>query len=58
MLMENLMLNVDDEVVVKYDLKGSRRNRFISNKAKGQVTLDNNFLYDFKSRPLPLQYSM
>ena len=30
-LMENLLLNVDDKVCIKYDLKGSRRNRYINN---------------------------
>lgn len=54
MLMENLLLNIDEENVIKYDLKGSGRNRFINNKIKGAVTLDNNFLFDFKSRPIPL----
>jgi len=58
MLMENILLNVNEESVIKYDLKGSRRNRFITNKVKGAVTLDNNFLFDFKSRPIPMQYSM
>lgn len=56
--MENILLNVNEESVIKYDLKGSRRNRFITNKVKGAVTLDNNFLFDFKSRPIPMQYSM
>ena len=56
--MENLLLNVDDKVCIKYDLKGSRRNRYINNSKQGQVTLDNNFLYDRKSRPIPMQYTM
>lgn len=29
LLMENLMLNIDEKVSIKYDLKGSRRNRYI-----------------------------
>mmetsp|Transcript_25743 Transcript_25743/g.34399 ORF Transcript_25743/g.34399 Transcript_25743/m.34399 type:complete len:101 (-) Transcript_25743:430-732(-) len=56
--MENLLLNVDDSVAIKYDLKGSRRNRFIQRKSAQQVTLDNNLLFDRKSRPLPMQNSM
>ena len=55
--MENLLLH-SDEQCVKYDLKGSRRNRYIHKKSDNIVTLDNNFLQDMKSRPIPLQYSM
>jgi hypothetical protein len=43
LLMENLLLGVDENVI-KYDLKGSRRNRYIKEKYPGRVTLDNNFL--------------
>jgi 1-phosphatidylinositol-3-phosphate 5-kinase len=57
MLMENLLLHTDENSI-KYDLKGSKRNRFIKEKTKGKVTLDNNFLQDMKSRPIPIQYSM
>lgn len=56
--MENLLLQVDEQNCLLYDLKGSRRNRFIPNKRPGQVTLDNNYLQDMKSKPVPLQYSM
>ena len=56
-LMENLLLH-SDETCVRYDLKGSRRNRYIVKKSPTQVTLDNNFLQDMKSRPIPMQYSM
>ena len=28
-LMENLLLNVDESVAIKYDLKGSERSRFV-----------------------------
>lgn len=28
-LMENLLLGVDESVAIKYDLKGSERNRFV-----------------------------
>ena len=45
-MMENLLLGVDDSVAIKYDLKGSKRNRFIPNAKPSEVTLDNNFLYD------------
>lgn len=55
-LMENLMLGVDHDVARKYDLKGSERNRFVPGKLPGMVALDTNFLYDFKSRPIPLQF--
>lgn len=51
--MENLLLGVDDNCV-RYDLKGSGRNRYINKKNKNDVTLDTNFLQDFKSRPIPL----
>jgi 1-phosphatidylinositol-3-phosphate 5-kinase len=58
-MMENLLLGVDDTAsVVKYDLKGSRRNRYITGRKDGKVTLDNNFIFDMKSRPLPMQYQM
>ena len=53
-LMENLLLDVDNSVAIKYDLKGSRRNRFVHNTKPGEVTLDNNFLFDMRSRPIPL----
>lgn len=33
LLMENLNLNVDESVAIKYDLKGSRRNRYIQRKS-------------------------
>ena len=46
LMMENLLLGVDDSVAIKYDLKGSKRNRFIPNAKPSEVTLDNNFLYD------------
>ncbi len=55
--MENLLL-ASDETCAKYDLKGSKRNRYIVKKSATEVTLDNNFLQDLKSRPIPLQYSM
>ena len=29
LLMENVMLGIDEKVSIKYDLKGSRRNRYI-----------------------------
>lgn len=57
LLMENLLLGVDKDCI-KYDLKGSKRNRYIYDYKPGQVTLDNNFLFDMKSRPIPMQYSM
>ena len=45
-MMENLLLGVDESVAIKYDLKGSKRNRYNPNARPGEVTLDNNFLYD------------
>lgn len=57
-LQENLLVNVDEKVAIKYDLKGSRRNRFIPRAKAHQVTLDNNFLYDRQCRPIPMQYMM
>lgn len=56
--MENLLLGIDDKVSIKYDLKGSRRNRFIARAKPQQVTLDNNFLFDRKSRPITMHHSM
>lgn len=53
-----MLLNADEEVSIKYDLKGSRRNRYIPRSKKQQVTLDNNFLYDRGSRPIPMHYAM
>ena len=57
LMMENLLLGVNDKIVKKYDLKGSKRNRYIANAKEGHVTLDNNYLYDMRSRPIPMQYS-
>ena len=56
-MMENLLLNIDNNVAIKYDLKGSKRNRYIANAKPSEVTLDNNFLYDYRSRPITMQYS-
>lgn len=55
-LMENLLLGVDESVAIKYDLKGSERSRYVHIKSHKQVALDTNFLYDMKSRPIPLQF--
>jgi 1-phosphatidylinositol-3-phosphate 5-kinase len=55
--MENLLLHADP-CCAKYDLKGSRRNRYVNKKSETQVTLDYNFLQDHKSRPIPMQYSL
>jgi 1-phosphatidylinositol-3-phosphate 5-kinase len=57
-MMENILLNINEETCVKYDLKGSRKKRYIAKKQKGQVLLDNNFLFDQSSRPLALNYAM
>ena len=46
LMMENLLMGTDETVSIKYDLKGSKRNRYIPNSKPGEVTLDNNFLYD------------
>ena len=57
--MENLLLGIEDQSnILKYDLKGSRRNRYILGRKEGKVTLDNNFIQDMRSRPLPMQYQM
>ena len=39
-------------------MKGSRRNRYIPRTKQQAVTLDNNFLDDRKSRPIPMMYAM
>lgn len=31
-MMENIQLNINDDVCIKYDLKGSKLKRYISNK--------------------------
>jgi hypothetical protein len=54
--MENLLLNVDESVAIKYDLKGSERSRFAQIKSSRQVALDTNFLYDMKSRPIAMHF--
>lgn len=56
--MENLLLGVDENVAIKYDLKGSERNRYVPIVSRKQVALDTNFLHDMKSRPIPLQFQM
>jgi 1-phosphatidylinositol-3-phosphate 5-kinase len=58
LMMENLLLGVDESETIKYDLKGSRRNRYSVGNRDGKVTLDNNFLKDMRSRPIPMQYQM
>mmetsp|Transcript_42701 Transcript_42701/g.41023 ORF Transcript_42701/g.41023 Transcript_42701/m.41023 type:complete len:184 (-) Transcript_42701:372-923(-) len=57
-IMENILLDIDEENCVKYDLKGSKRKRYIVTKSKGQVLLDNNFLQDFNAKPIAMDYVM
>lgn len=55
-LQENLFINPKPGKQLIYDLKGSKRNRWASlNKS---VHLDTNFLFDFNSMPLTLDYAM
>lgn len=55
-LQENLFINPKPGKMLIYDLKGSKRNRWASlNKS---VLLDTNFLFDFNSMPLTLDYAM
>lgn len=51
--MENLLLHCDENCL-KYDLKGSRRNRYVMKKTQQEVALDNNFIQDYKSKPIPM----
>ena len=55
-LQENLFVNPKSEKQLIYDLKGSKRNRFAP--LHKRVLLDNNFLLDFNSMPLTLDYAM
>ena len=55
-LQENLFVNPKSEKQLIYDLKGSKRNRFAA--LHKRVLLDNNFLLDFNSMPLTLDYAM
>jgi len=57
-MMENISIGINEKNVVKYDLKGSRRKRFIEKKKEGQVLLDNNFLFDHASKPICMDYVM
>ena len=54
-LQENLFVNMKIGKQLIYDLKGSRRNRFALPANK--VLLDNNFLFDFNSMPITLDYA-
>lgn len=58
---ENLNFGIkpeDEEHIIRYDLKGSSLNRFVKNKDPNVVLHDNNFLWDFKGKPLPIRYQM
>lgn len=55
-LQENLFVNPKGGKQLIYDLKGSKRNRFAPLNKK--VLLDNNFLFDFDSMPITLDYAM
>lgn len=34
-MMENILLNINEKVCIKYDLKGASKKRFIAHKMKG-----------------------
>jgi len=55
-LQENLFVDPKPGRQLVYDLKGSKRNRWVSLQKK--VLLDTNFLFDFNSMPLTLDYPM
>lgn len=57
-MMENILLNIDEENCIKYDLKGSRKKRYIATSKEKNVRLDNNFLFDHNSKPLAMNYAM
>ena len=58
-LMENLNLGISNaDEIVRYDLKGSTKRRFVPVYSEGQVLLDNNFLLDHHSKPVPIVYNM
>ena len=59
-VMENIIINIDEKNndIIKYDLKGSRRKRFIEKPKPGQVMLDNNFLFNYNSKPICMNYVM
>jgi len=58
---ENLNFGIseeDEEHVIRYDLKGSSLNRFVTERKPNTVLHDNNFLFEFKGRPLPLNFNL
>ena len=57
---ENLNFGIkpeDESHIVRYDLKGSKLNRFVQSQEK-TVLHDNNFLLQFNGRPLPIRYTI
>ena len=58
----NFGLKPEDEAhIIRYDLKGSNLNRFVKNKDNAfskAVLHDNNFLYEFRGRPLAIKYTI
>lgn len=59
--MENLTIGIDpkSKFLSKYDLKGSMSRRYVDTKGKPDTTkLDTNFLEDFKSKPICMNYTM
>lgn len=60
-MMENLTIGIDPQSkhLLKYDLKGSMSRRYVDIKGKPFNTrLDTNFLEDFKSKPICMNYTM
>lgn len=47
-VMENVFFGIDKETVKTYDLKGSKKKRFLKNT---EIGLDTNFLIDFNGEP-------
>lgn len=57
---ENLNFGIkpeDESHIMRYDLKGSKVNRFVQSSEK-TVLHDNNFLLQFNGRPLPIRYTI
>ena len=54
----------DEYHILRYDLKGSTKNRFVKGKSNNnaneirRVLHDNNFQFHFSGRPLPIRYTI
>ena len=54
--MDNLYYGLPENAIIKtYDLKGSKRNRWVKDPTKSSTLLDTNFKVDRNGEPIPVK---